>query len=137
MRWWNSSCFRSASGECLRVTDWWSIDSVLATNTASGRPNEIREYRNKVRRSVLDPRGDWIADVLLPTHFSLFDAGRDYVAGVTFDTDELERVTVLVDNAMRAIVLCRARCLTSAAADSRSRVCSLRSLLLNSAAAER
>ena len=48
-----------------------------------------------LRWSVFSPRGDWVADVLLPAHFSPLDVGRDYVAGVSFDADDVERVTVL------------------------------------------
>jgi hypothetical protein len=48
-----------------------------------------------LRWSVFSPRGDWVADVKLPAHFTPFDVGRDYVVGFSFDTDDVERVTVL------------------------------------------
>jgi hypothetical protein len=45
--------------------------------------------------SVFGPRGEWVADVTLPPRFVPREVGRDYVAGVSFDSDDVERVTVL------------------------------------------
>ncbi|MBC7893997.1 MAG: hypothetical protein H7066_01205 [Cytophagaceae bacterium] len=44
--------------------------------------------------SVLAKDGTWAADVELPARFSLLDAGRDYVAGVELDADDVETVVV-------------------------------------------
>ena len=44
--------------------------------------------------SVIGTDGAWIADVILPAQFSLLDAGRDYVAGVELDADDVETVAV-------------------------------------------
>jgi len=44
--------------------------------------------------SVFAPDGTWRADVTLPPRFVPFDFGRDYVAGVAFDDDDVERVVV-------------------------------------------
>ena len=47
------------------------------------------------RWSVFSPEGAWLSDVVLPARFVAHDMGRDYVAGVSFDADGVERVTVL------------------------------------------
>jgi hypothetical protein len=47
-----------------------------------------------LRWSVFGSSGAWLADVLLPARFVPFDIGSDYVAGVAYDTDDIERVTV-------------------------------------------
>lgn len=44
--------------------------------------------------SVFAPDGTWRAEVSLPRRFVPFEFGRDYVAGVTFDADDVERVVV-------------------------------------------
>jgi hypothetical protein len=44
--------------------------------------------------SVLGTDGTWVADVVLPARFSLLDAGRDYVAGIELDDDDVESVIV-------------------------------------------
>lgn len=44
--------------------------------------------------SVFAPDGTWLAELTLPARFVPFEAGRDYVAGVAFDTDDVERVVV-------------------------------------------
>jgi hypothetical protein len=46
------------------------------------------------RWSVFSPDGAWLADIVLPARFIAHDMGRDYVAGVSFDADDVERVTV-------------------------------------------
>lgn len=45
--------------------------------------------------SVYGPRGEWVADVSLPPRFAPYDVGPNYVAGVSFDDNDVERVTVL------------------------------------------
>ncbi|MBP9898082.1 MAG: hypothetical protein KBF28_06905 [Gemmatimonadales bacterium] len=44
--------------------------------------------------SVFAPDGTWRAEVTLPRRFAPFEFGRDYVAGVAFDADDVERVVV-------------------------------------------
>lgn len=44
--------------------------------------------------SIFGTTGEWVADLLLPRRFIAYEVGRDYVAGVTVDDDDLERVTV-------------------------------------------
>ncbi|HUF51820.1 MAG TPA: hypothetical protein VMN60_13420 [Longimicrobiales bacterium] len=44
--------------------------------------------------SVYTLDGVWLSDVTLPARFRLMDAGRDHVAGITRDSDDIERVTV-------------------------------------------
>lgn len=44
--------------------------------------------------SVFAFDGAWIADVTLPPRFAPLDFGRDYVAGVAFDADDVERIVV-------------------------------------------
>jgi hypothetical protein len=44
--------------------------------------------------SVFAPDGAWSADVTLPPRFAPLEFGRDYVAGVAFDADDVERVVV-------------------------------------------
>lgn len=43
---------------------------------------------------VFDRSGQWLADVTLPARFYPYDVGRTRVAGVSFDDDDVERVTV-------------------------------------------
>lgn len=44
--------------------------------------------------SVFAPDGTWRAEVTLPRRFAPFEFGRDYVAGVAFDADDVERVVM-------------------------------------------
>jgi hypothetical protein len=44
--------------------------------------------------SVLGRDGLWVADVELPARFSLLDAGRDYIAGIELDADDVETVVI-------------------------------------------
>lgn len=46
------------------------------------------------RWNVIAPDGRWLADVELPARFALLDAGRDYVAGILRDDDDVEQVVV-------------------------------------------
>ena len=58
-----------------------------------GPPAALAPARSQ-RWSVFSPDGSWLADILLPARFVAYDVGRDYVAGVSFDADDVERVTV-------------------------------------------
>ena len=49
----------------------------------------------RLERSVLGGDGRWLAEVTLPARFALLDAGRDWVAGVQRDADDVESVVVL------------------------------------------
>lgn len=51
-------------------------------------PNEPRRW------DVFSPDGRWLADVELPARFVPYDMERDVVIGVTFDADDVERVTM-------------------------------------------
>ncbi len=44
--------------------------------------------------NVFAPDGRWIANVSLPPRFEPYEIGSDYVAGVQFDDDDVERVVV-------------------------------------------
>jgi hypothetical protein len=44
--------------------------------------------------SVFAASGRWLADVTLPARFLPLDVGRDYVAGLSRDADDVERVTI-------------------------------------------
>lgn len=44
--------------------------------------------------SVFAPDGAWSAEVTLPAPFVPFEFGRDYLVGVAFDDDDVERVVV-------------------------------------------
>ncbi|MDP1857306.1 MAG: hypothetical protein Q8K82_01465 [Gemmatimonadaceae bacterium] len=46
------------------------------------------------RWNVIAPDGLWLADVDLPARFALLDVGRDYVAGILRDNDDVEQVVV-------------------------------------------
>lgn len=46
------------------------------------------------RWSVFARDGTWLAELTFPARFVPFDVGRDYVAGVAFDDDDVERVVV-------------------------------------------
>jgi hypothetical protein len=43
---------------------------------------------------VYSTRGQWLANVTLPARFYLLEAGRDYLAGITRDSDNLEVVVI-------------------------------------------
>jgi hypothetical protein len=43
---------------------------------------------------VFSARGTWLSDVVLPPRFVPLEMGPDYVAGVAFDADDVERVVV-------------------------------------------
>lgn len=64
-------------------------------STGLPAPQALQAPARSHRWSVFSPDGTWLADVLLPARFVAHDVGKDYVAGVSFDTDDVERVTVL------------------------------------------
>ena len=44
--------------------------------------------------NVFSADGVWLAEVVVPPRFVVHEAGRDYLAGVAFDADDVERVVV-------------------------------------------
>jgi hypothetical protein len=58
-------------------------------------PQALQAPLHSHRWSVFAPNGAWLADILLPARFVAYDVGEDYVAGVSFDADDVERVTLL------------------------------------------
>jgi hypothetical protein len=44
--------------------------------------------------SVFSADGTWLADIVLPARFLAYEMGRDYVAGVVVDEDDVEHVTL-------------------------------------------
>lgn len=74
------------SGE-LWVSEFDPTDDIVGTPS-------FRTTRTPLRWSIFGPTGAWLADVVLPARFTPYDAGRDVVAGVTIDADDLERVTI-------------------------------------------
>ena len=57
-------------------------------------PTALQAPTRAQRWSVFAPDGRWLADIVLPARFVAYDVGLDYVAGVSFDADDVERVTV-------------------------------------------
>lgn len=58
-------------------------------------PRAVLAPTRAQRWSVFASEGRWLSDIALPARFVPYDMGRDYVAGVSFDADGVERVTVL------------------------------------------
>ena len=58
-------------------------------------PSALLVPTSPQRWSVFSPAGVWLSDVILPARFVAHDMGRDFVAGISFDVDGVERVTVL------------------------------------------
>jgi hypothetical protein len=44
--------------------------------------------------SVYSSHGKWLSTVTLPARFRLMTAGRDFVAGIERDENDVERVTI-------------------------------------------
>lgn len=63
-------------------------------NTNLPGPLVLRAPTRSQRWSIFSSDGGWLADILLPARFTAYDMGPDYVAGVSFDSDDVERVTV-------------------------------------------
>lgn len=57
-------------------------------------PLSLAAPPHQVRWSVFSPQGAWLSDVLLPARFVPYEIGSDYVAGVSFDQDDAEHVTL-------------------------------------------
>ena len=59
------------------------------------RPTPYYTSAGQSTWSIYGPDGKWIADCTLPARFGLAEVGADYVIGVSFDEDDVERVTLL------------------------------------------
>ena len=77
----------SPTGE-LWVGEFIALESFIPGRRGTVTPEKPSTW------SVLGTDGTWIADVTLPARFSLLDAGRDYVAGIELDADDVETVVV-------------------------------------------
>lgn len=87
---------RSAFGRFVPASptgELWVGEFVVLESFVPGRRGTVIPEK-PTTWSVLGPDGSWVADVVLPARFSLLDAGRDYVAGVELDQDDVESVVV-------------------------------------------
>ena len=86
---------RSAFGRFVAspTGELWVGEFVVLESFVPGRRGTVIPDR-PTTWSVLGKDGAWVADVTLPTRFSLLDAGRDYVAGIELDSDDVESVVV-------------------------------------------
>jgi hypothetical protein len=86
---------RSAFGRFVPSTsgELWVGEFVVLESFIPGRRGTATPQR-PTTWSVLGSDGMWVADVTLPARFSLLDAGRDYVAGIELDDDDVESVVV-------------------------------------------
>ncbi len=78
----------SRTGE-LWVSDYQPSDGIVSFAGGVTRPPA-----EPTRWNIFDARSRWIGTLMLPPRFSLFDVGRDWVAGVARDEDDVERVEV-------------------------------------------
>ena len=71
--------------------EFWvrEFDNSDAMRDPTGRP------RREMSWAVYAVSGAWVADVSLPARFVPYDVGKDYVAGVSVDEDDVEHVTIL------------------------------------------
>jgi hypothetical protein len=77
----------STTGE-LWIGPFVVLESIIPGRRGTAAPDKPTVW------SVIGPDGTWSADVTLPARFSLLDAGRDYVAGIELDDDDVESVVV-------------------------------------------
>jgi hypothetical protein len=86
---------RSAFGRFVSspTGELWVGEFVVLESFVPGRRGTVIPEQ-PTTWSVLGRDGTWIADVALPARFSLLDAGRDYVAGIELDEDDVETVVV-------------------------------------------
>ncbi len=86
---------RSAFGRFVPspTGDLWIGEFVVLESFVPGRRGTVIPTK-PTTWSVVGPDGRWAADVVLPARFSLLDAGRDYVAGIELDEDDVETVVV-------------------------------------------
>lgn len=72
--------------------DLWVSEFDPSTNLPG--PPALLALTRSQRWNIFSSDGRWLADILLPARFVAHDVGGDYVAGVSFDADGVERVTV-------------------------------------------
>lgn len=86
---------RSAFGRLVPSTtgELWVGEFVVLESFVPGRRGTVTPDK-PTTWSVLGTDGSWMANVTLPARFSLLDVGRDYVAGIELDTDDVESVVV-------------------------------------------
>lgn len=83
-----SRLLAARTGE-LWIADFQASDGIVSNAGAGGRVPA-----GPSRWNIFAPNGAWSGTVTLPPRFRLFDAGRDWVAGVARDADDVERVEV-------------------------------------------
>lgn len=59
------------------------------------RPTPYYTQAGRSTWSIYGRDGKWLADCTLPARFGLAEVGADYVIGISFDEDDVERVTLL------------------------------------------
>jgi hypothetical protein len=86
---------RSAFGRVVPspTGELWVGEFVVLESFVPGRRGTVIPEK-PTTWTVLGKDGGWVADVVLPARFSLLDAGRDYVAGIELDADDVESVVV-------------------------------------------
>jgi hypothetical protein len=84
----------SATGE-LWIGPFVVLESIIPGRRGPATPDKPTTW------TVIGADGRWSADVVLPARFSLLDAGRDYVAGIELDADDVETVVVYPLKRMR------------------------------------
>lgn len=86
---------RSAFGRFVPspTGELWVGEFVVLESFVPGRRGTVIPQKSTTW-SVIGSDGSWVADVTLPAGFSLLDAGRDYVAGIELDEDDIESVVV-------------------------------------------
>ena len=72
----------------LWVGEFVALESFIPGKRGTATPSKPTTW------TVLGNDGTWVADVVLPARFALLDAGRDYVAGIELDDDDVESVVV-------------------------------------------
>ena len=83
-----------AFGQLLLSEDGEVWVSDFFPGVANLGPRDLVAPAAPLRWSIWGADGRWLSDLLLPAHFVPYDVGKDYVAGVSFDPDGVERVTV-------------------------------------------
>lgn len=83
--------FMAGAGDELWVRDYRAEDSFVR---GGGGYNFYPAPTTSTHWNIFSSDGRWIADLTLPAQFVAFDAGTDYVLGVSRDADDVERVTM-------------------------------------------
>jgi hypothetical protein len=83
-----------AFGELALATSGELWVSAFHRTVGRSGPGALIAPIEPVKWSVYGLDGRWLADVNLPAWFVPYEMGRDYVIGVTFGADDVERVTM-------------------------------------------